>query len=155
MSSIDQLDISTTPNSITGPATISSPTAMMARYKPSDRRFSPLVITPTRGSLTTLQLHRLLTMYAVGGGGEGEVAQLANRFEVDEGKVRALVGTVAVARLYEVGGGAGSGEETEVEVFGVRDKEAVPQGRSVQVQGHHLVQHLVRHEQRRGGGNSR
>ena len=155
ISSIDQLSITTGRTGATGPATISSPAALTARYKPTDRTYSPLVITPTRGSLTTLQLHRLLTMYAVGGENEREVSRLASRFEVDEGKVRRLVESLSVARLFEVGGGAGSGDGKEVEMVGVRRGRDIPQGKDVRVQGQHLVQHLLKHEERKGSAGSR
>ena len=153
-SSINQLHISSAGSDATGPATVSSPAAMSAKYKPTDRSYHPHVIRPTAGSLTALQLHRLLTLHALGRGeGWAEVGRLAERFGVEEAKVRRLVGNVAVARLFEVGGG---GRNEAPETVGVKDAADVPLGKQVRVQGHHLVQHLhtLEEERSRGGQKS-
>ena len=153
LSNINELTITSSASSITGPATIGHSPAMTARYRPTDRSFSPSVVTPTRGSLTTLQLHRLLSLHAVERGeGVGGVGHLAESFGVDEGAVGRLVASMAVARLFVIGGAAGSGAESEVETVGVRDVNNVPRGKEARVQGHHLVQHLQRYEERKRGG---
>ena len=159
VSAINQLTIEGLRNeSATGPATISNAKPLNAKYKPTSRKATTRSVTPQHGALTTLQLHRLLSLYAlITGSGSGAEAQqqavqkLADRFGVDAGKVQQLVQAMAVGRIYDEAasrGGVNPGELGE-DKCAVWTEEEVPPGRRAIVQGAHLVNHLQAWERER------
>ena len=158
VSAINQLTIEGLRNeSATGPATINTK-PLHAKYKPTSRKAATHRITPTTGTLTTLQLHRLLSLYAVAGGSEVReqqrvVERLAGRFGVDVGKVEQLVQAMAVGRVYDEAAGRGGANPGELgeDKYAVWRADEVPPGRRVVVQGAHLVNHLQAWERDNGG----
>ena len=159
MSAINQLTIEGLRNeSATGPATINNK-PMHAKYKPTSRKATTLHITPTHGTLTTLQLHRLLSLYALTAGTDAAQQQnvaerLAGRFGVDAGKVEQLVQAMAVGRVYDeaAGGGGVNPSDIEKDKCAVWKENEVPPNRRAVVQGAHLVTHLQAWEREKGSG---
>ena len=157
VSAINQLTIEGVRNeSATGPATIHNK-PLHAKYKPTSRKAINHHITTRQGSLTTLQLHRLLSLYALTGGSDvaqqQEVAaRLAGRFGVDVGKVEQLVQAMAAGRVYNdtaERGGVDAVDNGEDKCAVWREEE-VPPGKHAVVQGAHLVTHLQAWERDNG-----
>ena len=136
--SINQLTISTDAAADAAGTETISHKPLAARYKPQSRSATVSSITPSPHSLTTLQLHRLLTLHAMDSR-RWTAEVLAQRFGLRTEAVRRLLFSLAASRLVELGR---AGDTGNAEIVAVRDSTGAPPGSRVSVQGQHLAQHL-------------